>query len=108
MTDHVAKLTDAIEAQVSEPKRYPSGSMTYPGDCTDTIVRQMMGPTSYGTYMICESAEYDSLRNETRAHFVHALPDDINNTDRGGEPVAFLGKGVLTGGHGIYRHTGEL
>lgn len=62
-----------------EPQRYPSGALTYPGDATETLVRQMMGPTTYGTYMICVRAEYDPEAEITRAHFVHALPDDINH-----------------------------
>jgi hypothetical protein len=56
--------------------RYPAGHATYPGDAR-TIVGEFKGPTTLGTVVIAERADYDAEQDSTRVAFVYADEDDL-------------------------------
>lgn len=58
---------------MSNPKatRY----LTYGGDVTETVVGQIMGPTTLREMVTAVSAEYDSASDTTRVGFAYGAHD---------------------------------
>lgn len=53
-----------------EPKLYPArGSAKYRGDLSVSVLGQMMGPTTYGTYLMATQANYDETTDTTTVRF---------------------------------------
>lgn len=56
--------------------RHPAGNLTYPGDVT-SILGEVKGPTTFGSYVIAAGAEYDAEQDVTHVAFVYATDDDL-------------------------------
>lgn len=50
--------------------RHRAGVATFRGDVR-SMVGEVKGPTTYGSYLVASSAEYDATTNTTRVEFAH-------------------------------------
>lgn len=56
--------------------RHPAGFATYPGDVR-SIVGEIKGPTTFGSYVIAAGAEHDADTDVTHVAFVYANDSDL-------------------------------
>lgn len=49
---------------------------SYPGDCSDTVIGQIMGPDTAGGLSEAVEARYDPETGRTRVRFKPVLPSD--------------------------------
>jgi hypothetical protein len=54
------------------------GSATYRGKVLEDVLGQVMGPTTYGTYLIATSVTYDYASDTTRVTFSHPTDEDMS------------------------------
>lgn len=64
----------------TQPKRHRArGAANYRGDHRH-VIGQVMGPTTYGAYLVAEVADHDAETDTTRVLFGHATTADIEAT----------------------------
>jgi len=62
---------------MSTPQKHRArGAATYRGDVTG-IVGEVKGPTTYGSYLVADTAVYDRDTDSTRVTFRHATTHDM-------------------------------
>lgn len=63
--------------------RHRAGAATYPGDQSSAVGR-ILGPTTFGSFVIVDGATHDPATNTSRVEFVTADPDDEFRVDEFG------------------------
>lgn len=59
------------------PKKYHAGVAHFTGDVR-SIVGEVKGPTTYGSMVCADSADYDADADRTTVQFVHVRPAEVS------------------------------
>ena len=59
----------------------------YHGDITGSALHQVVGPTTWGEYLVASGADYDPSADRTTVQFRYATTYDLSSTQPTGDPT---------------------